>query len=371
MQIVFWAAAALVFYAYIGFPLLLLLLRLVIRRKPRLDPIEPAISLLVAAYNESHVIQAKVRNALDLDYPADKLEIVIADDGSLDGTSDLARDAARGDPRLRVIRYPKNRGKTWVLNDTVPQLLGGIVAFSDASSMIAPDALRLLVRHFSDPRVGAVSGIYEVRKKHETELGVQEGIYWKYETSLRQQEAELHSVLGCHGSLYAIRRALYPFPPPGTINDDFVIPLRILQKGYRCAYEPKAVSYEEAREMVGFGRRVRIMAGNLQQFGDVGIFLRPFQPLPLLFFLSHRIGRLLAAACLPVLLITNLLLWKNPFYAALGCLQLAFYALALLGAAGRLRPKFLRLPYYFSMINVAMFIALYGSLARRRAVTWK
>lgn len=360
-----------VFYVYVGYVAVLLLLRMIIRRPLKNAAVEPRISLMVAAYNEAAVIQNKVHNALDLDYPASRLEVVIADDGSQDGTADLAMAAAGGDPRVRVIRYPKNRGKISVLNDTVPQLTGEVVAFSDASSMLGPDALKLLAGHFADEHVGAVSGIYEVRKKHEAELGFQEGFYWKYETFIKTQESHLHSILGGHGSLYAIRRDLYPFPPPGTINDDLVIPLRILQKGYRCLYEPKAVSYEEAREMVGFSRRVRIMAGNLQQVNDLHLFLNPFQPLPLFFFLSHKTGRLVAAVCLPVIFVANLFLLQYPFYGVLAVLQLLFYALALLGARGDLNPKILRLPYYFSMINVAMFIALYRSFTRGHGVAWK
>ena len=150
---------------------------------------------------------------------------------------------------MRVFDYPINRGKIIALNDTVPHLTGEILAFSDASSMLAPDSMRQLVMHFADPTVGAVSGVYKVRGKEQAELGVQEGFYWKYETFLKVQEAKLGSILGAHGSLYAIRRSLYPFPAAGTINDDAVIPIRILQQGYRVSYEPKAVAYEEAQEM--------------------------------------------------------------------------------------------------------------------------
>ena len=196
MQTVFWLAAGLVVYVYIGFPVLLLLLRVFIRRHPRIQPVEPVVSLLVAAYNEADVIAKKIDNALDLDYPAERLEIVIADDGSDDDTANLAAAAALGDPRVRVIRYPNNRGKVRVLNDTVPQLKGEIVAFSDASSMITPHSLRLLASHFADAHVGVVSGTYEVRKKHEAALGVQESFYWKYESFLKLQESELLQTRG-------------------------------------------------------------------------------------------------------------------------------------------------------------------------------
>jgi glycosyltransferase involved in cell wall biosynthesis len=369
--IVFWASAALALYVYAGYPVLLLILTAVVRHPPRKAPVEPTVSLLVAAYNEAGVIGEKVRNALALDYPAGQLEVAIASDGSVDGTAAIAREAGAGDPRVRVFDYPVNRGKIVALNDTVPHLRGEILAFSDASSILAPDSLRQLAAHFADPAVGAVSGVYKVRKKEEAELGSQESFYWKYETFLKAQEAAASSTLGAHGSLYAIRRKLYPFPASGTINDDYVIPLRILQKGYRVSYEPAAIAYEEAHEMGGFARRVRIMAGNIQQIGEVRDLLWPFRPLPLFFFLSHKIGRLIVPPCMLLMLIANLMLLDRPFYVALGCLQLAFYAVAALGALGNLRPRILRLPYYFCMINMAMFWALYRSLTPKRRISWK
>jgi cellulose synthase/poly-beta-1,6-N-acetylglucosamine synthase-like glycosyltransferase len=370
-EIAFWTAISVVIYVYAGYPVLLVGLSAVFRRPPQKRPIEPSVSLVVAAYNEADVIEAKVRNALDLDYPADRLQIAIASDGSKDGTAELARAAAGGDPRVRVFDYPMNRGKIIALNDTVPHLTGEILAFSDASSMLAADSMRQLVMHFADPTVGAVSGVYKVRGKEQAELGVQEGFYWKYETFLKVQEAKLGSILGAHGSLYAIRRSLYPFPPAGTINDDAVIPIRILQQGYRVSYEPKAVAYEEAQEMSGFSRRVRIMAGNLQQLNHVREFLWPPQPLSLFFYLSHKVGRLAAAVALPLAFGFNLLLLDHPFYRALAALQVVFYAIAGAGALRTLRPRILGLPYYFCMINLAMFLALYRSLLPRRQIAWK
>ena len=224
----------------------------------------------MAAYNEARVIERKIRNALELDYPAERLEIVVASDGSSDGTAEVARRVAielEAGERVRVLDYPVNRGKLAVLNETIPQVRGDIVVFSDASSMLAPDAVRQLVANFADPEVGAASGIYRVRKQEESRLGVQEDFYWQYETFLKQQESRLGVVLGAHGSLYAIRKVLYPFPSTGLINDDYIVPLRILQQGHRVAYEMGAVAYEEASEMGGFSRRVRIMAGNFEQCG--------------------------------------------------------------------------------------------------------
>jgi cellulose synthase/poly-beta-1,6-N-acetylglucosamine synthase-like glycosyltransferase len=370
MEAVFWIAAAAVVYVYAGYPLLLTALSFLFRRPPRKAPVEPFVSILVAAYNEADVIGDKVRNALDLDYPADKLEIAIASDGSGDATSQIVRSLAH--PQVRLFDYPVNRGKITALNETVPHLKGEILALTDASSMLDRSALRLLVESFADQAVGAVSGVYKVRNKDAAQLGAQEDFYWKYETFLKVQEAALGSILGAHGSLYAIRRKLYPFPGKDTINDDYVIPLRVLQKGYRVAYEPRSVAYEEAHEMDGFGRRVRIMAGNIQQMKEIGPLLKPLQPMALFFFLSHKTGRVIVPVCLLLMLAANAVLAAgSPFYLAIGVLQFLFYAFALAGAIWKLRPKILRLPYYFCLINLAALIAIWQVLVRRRGVQWK
>jgi cellulose synthase/poly-beta-1,6-N-acetylglucosamine synthase-like glycosyltransferase len=171
--IILWASAALAIYVYAGYPLLLAVLRRVARNPVAKRPIEPTVSLLVAAYNEADVIEAKIRNALALDYPADRLEVAIACDGPTDGTTAIAQRVAAeiGDGRVRVFAYPVNRGKLHALNDTIPQLTGDIVAFSDASSMLAPDAMRLLVANFADEKVGAASGVYRVLRGDEAALG--------------------------------------------------------------------------------------------------------------------------------------------------------------------------------------------------------
>lgn len=369
-EAIFWLSLITVLYVYAGFPLVLLVLGKMLRRPVRKAAIEPQVSLFVAAYNEGAVIEAKIRNALALDYPPDRIEIVIASDGSKDATVDTAR-RFESDPRVRIVAHPVNRGKLAVLNDGVRGIESEIIVFSDAASMLQPDAIRKLVRNFADPSVGAVSGIYGVKRSEAADIGKQEDFYWKYETFLKQQESALHSILGCHGSLYAIRRELYPYPDAGTINDDYVIPVRILQKGYRVVYDTDAVSVEEAHEMDGFQRRVRIMTGNFQQLQELRALAWPPRPLPLFFFLSHKAGRLVVPLAMLLLLGSNLFLLDRPFYLATAVLQAVFYALVLVGAAGHLRQKLLRLPYYFCMINAAAFLGMYYALFGRRRLAWK
>lgn len=371
-EIVFWAAAGFVVYTYAGYPLLLWLAARIWHRPIRRRRIEPRVSLLIPAYNEADVIAEKLRNSLALDYPPERLDIVVASDGSTDGTVEVVRSLEeQAGGRIRLLAFPTNRGKVHVLNDAVPQLQGDIVVFSDASSLLAPAALGELVANFADPGVGAASGVYQVAEDARAALARQEDLYWKYETFLKQQEARLGTLTGAHGSCYAIRRALYPFPPPHTINDDFVIPTSVIARGYRIAYEPAAVAREPAAEMEGFGRRVRIAAGNVAQLAQMRTWLVPPRPLVLGCFLSHKAARLLVPVALAAAAVSNVFLLHEPLYAALFGGQVVFYGLAALGAAGLARPKILRLPYYFCMINSALFVWLYYRLVRpARAAAW-
>lgn len=369
IKALFWISVAFPLYVYIAFPLVLWLLQAFVRRAPRQQAVEPSVSLLIAAYNEAAVIADKVRNSLALDYPAEKLEIVVASDGSRDATAQIVRSfEATSGGRVRLLDFPQNRGKMSALNDAVRELRGDIVAFTDATSMLAPDSLRILVQSFSDPHVGAASGVYRLLKKDRAQHGQQEDIYWKYETFLKVQEARLGAFTGAHGSLYAIRRTLYPFPAANTINDDFTIPMRILARGYRVAYEPAAVACEEAHEMEGFSRRVRITAGNIEQLREIRNLLWPPRPLVLFCLLSHKTARLLVPLFMVTALALNIALRGQFPYNYLLVAQLAFYGLAALGRAVDLKPHVLRLPYYFCMINSSLFAWLYQALRHGRAI---
>ena len=375
-RLLFCISAGFTVYVYIGYPMLLWGLQAVLRSAPGKQPVEPSVSLLVAAYNEAAVIAGKIRNSLALDYPAGKLEVVIASDGSKDATAEIVRSfcesktGAAGETggRVRLLNFEENRGKMAVLNDAVPQLRGDIVVFSDASSMLAANSVRALVQSFNDPRVGAASGVYRLLKQDQSRIGPQEDLYWKYETFLKVQEAKLGAFTGAHGSLYAIRRALYPFPSENTINDDFTIPMRILERGHRVAYEPAAVAYEEAQEMEGFSRRVRITAGNIEQLREIKGLLWPPRPFVLFCLLSHKTGRLLVPVFMLMALAANIALRGQFPYNWLLLGQALFYGLAGLGAMAGLKPKVLRLPYYFCMINSALFAWVYQAVRHGRAI---
>ena len=345
-----------------------------LHRRVQKRAITPRVSLLVPAYNEESNIQQKIRNSLAIDYPPELLEIVVACDGSKDDTPSLANALARSAEtrgRVRVLDFPVNRGKILTLNAAVRELRGEIIVFSDASAMLNPDALRKLIRNFADPKVGSVSGKYTVIKPNEVNIGASEDFYWKYETFLKTLEAELSSTLGGHGHLHAIRAELNPFPPPGTINDDYIIHASVIAKGWRAVYEPEAVIREEAHEMTGFRRRIRIMAGNIQQLREIRPLLNPPRPLPIFFFLCHKGLRLGVPFAMMGAFICNLFLSDSLFYRVILALQAIFYLLAICGWLIRMRPKFLMLPYYFCMINAATFLGAYYAFTDLRRMRWK
>lgn len=368
-EAVYWLSLALVIYVFAGYPLLVAAVAAAVRERiPHAGPL-PTVALVVPAKNEAAVIGSKAANALALDYPADRLRIVIVSDGSTDGTAEIARKA--GGDRIEVIDRPVSRGKTAALNDTIPAIEADVIVFSDAASRLDAGALRALVSHFADPEVGAVSGVYVVERADGGRTGVQENAYWRYETFLKSREARLGVVLGAHGSLYAIRRSLYPYPAESTINDDYVIPMRILQRGFRVVYEPRAVAFEDAKHMEGFGRRVRVMAGNLQQLRELVPLLWPPSPRVLFAFVSHKIGRLVVPWALLALAVSNALLIGQPLYLATAGLQAIAYALALAGALGIGRGRAVRLPYYFCLINAAALVATVRLLVRPRGLAWR
>lgn len=332
--------------------MVLLILRLFIHPRINRSVIEPTVTLIVPAHNEEKVIATKIHNIASLDYPRDKLELLIASDGSTDCTVEVAHAASDGD-RIRVLAFTRNRGKISVLNDAVRQARGEVVVFSDAAALLRPDSIRHIIANFADPRVGAVSGKYQVHGTSQARMGAQEKFYWQYETFVKVQESAISSVLGGHGQLLAVRRELYPYPPDGTINDDYVIPVGIIASGYRVIYESQAIAEEEATEMSGFQRRVRIVAGNVQQMRELKKLLWPLRALPLFFFVSHKVTRLIVPFFMLSLAAANLFLLGRSFYRITALCQIGFYGLALLGCRWKLNPRALRLPYYFCFVNAA------------------
>jgi cellulose synthase/poly-beta-1,6-N-acetylglucosamine synthase-like glycosyltransferase len=372
-----WVCFALVAYVYIGYPLVIYCLaRLLGRRRQvaRLDDMDlPTVSLLVAAYNEESVIEQRLQNALSLDYPREKLDIVVATDGCSDRTTEIVRRyAGRG---VRLLEFPQRRGKATALNSAIPQLQGEVVILSDANTFTESRAARNLARWFRDSRITAVCGKL-VLTDPENGRNV-DGLYWKYETLLKVCEGELGALLGANGGIYAIRKDRYVPIPQDTILDDLVIPLLSkLGHGGDIIYDSQAVAHEETAPNVGaeFHRRSRIGAGGFGSLRLLSGLLNPLRGWVFFTFLSHKLLRWCCPFFLLGLLLANALLWELPFYRGLLTAQLAFYATAVAAAyvPGRSKPlRLLRLTTMFASMNGALLLGFTRWLLGTQRVTWK
>ncbi len=266
---VFWAAVGLIVYHHVGYPALVRLL-LVLRtprpsRRGRDAAFRPSVTIIVPAHNEEAVIEAKIRNLGAIDYPAGKLVVVVALDGCLDATRALAEAALSTQPPGRIVltEYDPNIGKVAVLNDQITRARSEIVVLTDASALVAANALVEGVPHFADPAVGVVTGRYSVAGLD----GHGEAAYWRYQSDLRAGESALGGPMGAHGAFYLFRRSAWTSLPVDTINDDFVLPMSIVLRGFRAVFEPAIVAteMERSKSRQEFRRRIRIGAGNLQQ----------------------------------------------------------------------------------------------------------
>jgi cellulose synthase/poly-beta-1,6-N-acetylglucosamine synthase-like glycosyltransferase len=383
VTLVFWISLAAVIYAYFGYPVVIWCLARCFGRRVYQTGEggeEPAVSILIAAYNEASVIDQRIRNALSLDYPADKLQVVVASDGSLDATTAIVRRYA--DRGVVLVDYPQRRGKANALNDSFKHLTGDIVLLSDANTFTDADAIRKIVRWFRDPQVGVVCGRL-VLTDPATGCNV-DSYYWRIETFLKTCEGRLGALLGANGAIYAIRRELYTPIPGNTIIDDFVIPLRAtLRTGCRIVYDRDSVAREETPPHVGaeFHRRSRIGAGGFQSIGLLWTLLNPRAGWVAFTFFSHKILRWLCPFFLVGAFVTNLLLcweyWKPPywnFYSNFLVGQISFYLTSLLAAflPGRIRLlRLLRLTTMFTAMNAALFVGFCRWLWGAQQGTWK
>lgn len=371
----FWLSVGLVSYSYFGYPLLIWLLSTLFGKKPVAPelPVEwPNVSLLIAAYNEEAEIAKRIENALAMDYPKDRLEIVIASDGSDDKTCKIARSYA--EQGVTLFDYTERTGKPAVLNRSVPRLHGDIVVFSDANSYANPEALKLLVRWFSDVKIGVVCGkvllIDSVTGRNV------DGMYWKYETFLKKCEHKLGALLGSNGAIYALRRTLYPSIPDNTIVDDFVIPLRakMLQQ-CKIIFDDEAIALEEspAEIRAEFKRRTRIGAGGFQAIGLLWKLLHPRFGWTAFTLLNHKMLRWMCPFLLIVALLSNLALLDIPFYRWMMAGQVLFYLLAGLGAYLPAQPKafkILRLATMFTSMNAALLVGFFRWFFGTQRATW-
>ena len=392
-EILFWLIIFLIFYTYAGYWLFLWGISRFKKWKPgkripvvnqfRLvsstsHPITlrrfnwPRVSLFIPAFNEEKIIRQKIENSLELDYPLNKLEIVVASDGSYDLTNEMIDSYS--DSEIHFYNYATREGKTSVINKTIPKTTGEIVVMSDASAILGRNALKELVMNFSDSRVGAASGVYEFEKWDTSVRGKGEWFYWKYETSIKKMENRLYSVIGAHGALLAFRKELFEPLPPGAINDDFIIPMRILEGGKRVVYDPDAVAVEEtySDSFADFNRRSRIFVGNLQQILILKPLLNPFRGWPAIEFLSHKVLRTVSPLFVIGIFFVNLFLTTGVYRLTLA-VQLTMYGVSFLGFLYQKLGKgsrILSVPFYFFF---GVFSALFGYfkyIFKLQSVTW-
>lgn len=387
LEWLFFLGIGVVFYAYLGYGILLYII-LKIRGKKRAElPVPaaenlPEITFVVCAFNEAEWMHEKIANSLALDYPRDKVHFYFVTDGSDDATPDMVRQYPYPDNvSWQLLHQPERRGKIAAFHRAMEQVRTPIVVSTDANTRINREALLQMARHFQDPQTCAVAGekrIAMAEKDSASSAG--EGIYWKYESTLKRWDAELWSVVGAAGELFAIRSDLYEPVPPDTIVEDFYMTMRMAQRGYRVAYEPEAYAVERSSANVQeeLKRKVRIAAGSWQAVTRLAPLLNIFRYGTLSFeYISHRVLRwTLAPAFLPVLLFVNgvLAIEKGGFYLVTMLLQVLFYAAALLGyllEQRQLKVKILFVPYYFCVMNYAQYAGFFRFMRKKQSVVWE
>jgi biofilm PGA synthesis N-glycosyltransferase PgaC len=370
-KLLFFIVLGCIIYSYAGYPLVLLLMGIFRRRKKEQSELQyPSVALIISAYNEERVIREKIKNSLKLDYPRDRLRIIVAGDGSIDATNEIVREFEGRGVQLRA--FEKREGKSATLNRSVLGIEEEIIIFSDANSFYQEDALKKLVRGFTDHHVGCVVGrlIYIDNLSY---VGRGEGIYWRYESYLNKLESRLGSVLVATGTIFAIRRELFR-PVMQDVANDFQLPAEVAMQGYSIVYEPEAIAYEQSTYLCNeeFSRKRRIIVRGLTGYrrlrNNFGGAFRTFQ------FISRKLLRWWIGPMLPLLYLSNIaLLGETPFFVIF-LMQTLFYLLAAVGAMlrrGVVRSRLFLVPFYFVIVNIAAFAAIVTYFAGHRLSSWE
>jgi cellulose synthase/poly-beta-1,6-N-acetylglucosamine synthase-like glycosyltransferase len=367
LEIFFWFSLIIVFYTYLGYGIVLYLLvkikELFLKQKTQEQAENlPEVTLFITAFNEEAVVKEKMDNCLTLDYPVDKLKIVWVTDGSNDSTNEMLKAY----PLVTVLFQPERQGKTAALNRGMDFISSPIVVFTDANTMINNEAIQNIVAEFTDPKVGCVAGEKRIAaKEKDGAAGGGEGIYWKYESTLKALDWRLYSAVGAAGELFAIRRELFERMERDTLLDDFILSLRIAQNGYKIAYCDKAYAIESASTNMKEEekRKVRIAAGGLQSIWRLRSLLNIFRYGTLSFqYVSHRVLRwsvtpIFLFLMLPINIILITITSSN-LYSIILILQILFYLSGILGyylSTKQIKNKILFIPYYFLFMNVNVF----------------
>ena len=386
LKIFFWMGVFLVFYTYIGYGMLLWVLvkmkRFVkgkaVKAALPADEDLPHVTFMVCAYNEQDVVDMKMENTLQFDYPHDKLHIMWVTDGSTDATNDrLSRY-----PGVEIVFSPERKGKTAALNHGISMVKTDLTIMTDANTMVNPEAVREIVRCFQDPQVACVAGEKRVMARHEGQAAAEgEGLYWKYESALKKMDSELYSAMGAAGELNAIRTRLYQPMPENALLDDFVMSMRMVDQGYRIAYSPDAyaMEYGSADLNEESKRKRRIAAGGLQSIWWLRSMMNPLRnPMVAFQFLSHRVLRWsitpVALLALIPLNVAVVMMKAGTVYNIIWALQLLFYLAAFIAwimeRQGR-KNKLLYVPYYFLFMNLNVFKGMKYLCSHQSSGAWE
>ncbi len=374
-QVVWWLSAAALGYTYVGYPLLVYVVSRLRPRPVRRAEWQPTVSVIITAYNEERALAGKLDNTLALDYPADKLEIIVASDCSTDRTDEIVRAyAPRG---VRLHRQLERLGKTAAQNEAVQLARGEVILFSDATTLYQTDVLRALVPNFADESVGCVAGRLIYVDPGATAVGQGAKSYWGYESFLKRHESRACSLIGASGCLYAVRRTAY-VPLYHEACSDFIIATKMVEQGLRAVYEPAAVCVEETNQRADRELRMRVRVIT-QTFTDLWRHRALMNPLRSGFYaielLSHKVMRYLVPVFLLLLLITSALLApRSIFYAVAFLGQLCCYAAAALGWLCErmgVRVRLLAMPQYFVLANLASVLAFYQFVRGERYARWE
>jgi cellulose synthase/poly-beta-1,6-N-acetylglucosamine synthase-like glycosyltransferase len=379
----FFGCSVLIVYTYFGYPLLLALWSALPARRSRqvleVDAGNPGplpwVSMIIPAYNEERVIERKIRNSLELDYPADLLEIVVVSDGSSDATEKVARQA--GGEGVRLVFREDHQGKTACINAVLPGLAGEVLVFTDANAYFLPDALRWLVMRFQDPRIGCVMGELRYRQEGSLNASLGEGLYWNYENFIKERESLLGSTIVGNGAIYAMRRDLCR-PLPLEAEADVANPLLALRAGYRVVFERRARCWERAATTVReeFGRKTRIITNQIATYLHGFRSLGPLRAGALFQIVSHKLLRWSVPFLLGGMLASSLLgAQESGALKWLAWVQIFFYLLGMAGwgceARGGPVPRMLFVPYYFCAMNLSSLKGIVDFALGRRRVIWE
>lgn len=375
----FWFSFCYILFTYLGYPLLLLGVRL-IGKKPvatREDATWPKVSIVIAAKNEAAVIKQRISNLTKQDYPREQLEIVVISDGSTDETNEyieqILKRSEQMQPLVRLFAFDTPVGKPSAVNKGVELATGEYIVFADARQSFDEGAVKALVRNFTDPEIGCVSGELLFVDNDNPNLQLEMGLYWSYEKAIRKLESETGSVMGATGAIYSIRKNLYRPLPAETILDDVLTPIHILSQGFRVLFEPAARAYDTVSDDMDqeWHRKVRTLTGNWQLFTLCPLFTLSRKNRFFLRLFSHKIARLFVPLFLVILLITSFLS-GTVITSLFGALQLVFYTIAFLAHCHeKIRQNLIgKLAYFFCVLNCAVVVGFVRWLSGKSTTVW-